>query len=527
MPSFWDEGVSIDRPFSKSSSSSSSSSSSEPPLKQYLLAFSESIRQSDGDSCAAYLELEKQTQFGNSLLDAAHAAAPSDSAEDLANFLSRYRASSRYATEQLAEQWEQVISAHLLACVHYRAGEVLRAFSQQSRALSALNAVLQNEVGRWIVTPLLRIASDAGTLCRLARGDAERRGLQDRFMLELAGSDGKSGGDFEGGDDESAGVSGVSGGGGGGVGGGGGRSSGFEAALMESFKFCATQKKASGTDAQGRPDFSQNRKVGAVAIATIFFRLLFRLQKPRMCKAILLQMKHDTWFTRELEKNPFDASASPCFPPAQIVAYKYYTGKLAMLEDNYPLANECLSFALRFCPVSAATHRRRILELLLPVRLHIGVLPSQQLLREHDLEGVYGGVVRGVRLGDLRSFRESIDNNLETFIRAGTYLLIEKLQPIVLRSLVKRCVRLLGGTTRLSLTQVASVCSSDAIGHRSFPVASASELEFLLAALVSSERVKGYIHHSATNPVLVLAKKEPFPKIAKKRQRSGNDVVMA
>ena len=211
MPSFYDEsdGASV--------RTSSKHHHHESPLKQYLLALSESIRQSDGDSCAAYLELEKQTTFGNSLLDAAHAASPSDSAEDLANFLMRYRASSRYASEQLAEQWEQVISAHLLACVHYRAGEVLRAFSQQSRALSALNSVLQNEVGRWIVTPLLRIASDAGTLCRLARSDAERRGLQDRFMLELVGSDGKSG-DFEGGDDESG------GGGGGGSGGGGCRS---------------------------------------------------------------------------------------------------------------------------------------------------------------------------------------------------------------------------------------------------------------------------------------------------------------
>jgi len=250
-----------------------------------------------------------------------------------------------------------------------------------------------------------------------------------------------------------------------------------------------------------------------------------------MCKAILLQMKHDTWFTRELEKNPLDQSVSPCFPPSQIVAYKYYTGKLAMLEDNYQVANECLSFALKFCPISAATHRRRILELLLPVRLHIGVIPSQLLLQEHELEAVYGGVVRGVRLGDIRSFRNAIDSNLESFIRAGTYLLIEKLQPIVLRSLIKRCVRLLDGTTRLSLQQVAAVCSSEAIGHPSFPVASASELEFLLAALVSSERVKGYIHHSATNPVLVLAKKDAFPKISKKRTRGGvvgvgGDVVM-
>jgi len=100
-----------------------------------------------------------------------------------------------------------------------------------------------------------------------------------------------------------------------------------------------------------------------------------------------------------------------------------------------------------------------------------------------------------------------------------------------LRSLIKRCVRLLDGTTRLSLQQVAAVCSSEAIGHPSFPVASASELEFLLAALVSSERVKGYIHHSATNPVLVLAKKDAFPKISKKRTRGGvvgvgGDVVM-
>ena len=494
----------------------------------------ESSRADDGSGetpgapLATILEMGKtaRSPFGAALLDAALAAAgESASADELALELqSLRRERAHFPSAAAAAQWDAVLAPHLLACAHERAGEWLPAFAQQKRALAALNVVLKETAGRWIVPPLLRVAGDAARLCRLADHDARRRGQQDAFRLELNGDQGGDGAE-----DGSAGAGG-GGGGGGGSGAQGSGAVGFSSVLRESFSTCATQKAALLRDAYGQPDYRLNRKIGAVALANLIFRLLFRSQEPRYCKEIQKVMEHDQWFARELgdpRADPRSAASEPrspfspegsCFPVAQLVTYKYYTGKLAILDDKFFLANKFLAFALRYCPRegwsrASDENRRRILRLLVPVRLHVGSLPRPRLLASYGLERVYGGIVRGVQLGDLRSFREAIEANLYTFVRAGTFLLIEKLQMAVLRSLVKRCARLLGNATQMPLPLLAAAMGG--VGNNSsFPVDDPAELECLLAGLIFNEFVKGYINHGKRESVLVLKKSGAFPPLA-------------
>ena len=52
---------------------------------------------------------------------------------------------------------------------------------------------------------------------------------------------------------------------------------------------------------------------------------------------------------------PLHASELPpleAYPKADQVAFKYYTGLLAFLEERYDVAEEDLSFALAICPAS-------------------------------------------------------------------------------------------------------------------------------------------------------------------------------
>ena len=147
----------------------------------------------------------------------------------------------------------------------------------------------------------------------------------------------------------------------------------------------------------------------------------------------------------------------------------------------------------------------------MPVRLHLGVLPSRELLAAHSLQAAYGGIVQGVRLGDLRAFRDALEANMPAFMRAGTFLALESLQAAVLCALVRRCQRLLGDT-RLPLPQLAAVVGAPAIGHASFPC-DADELECTLANLIAAGRVKGYISHRP--PFLVVSKKDAFPRVAR------------
>jgi hypothetical protein len=144
----------------------------------------------------------------------------------------------------------------------------------------------------------------------------------------------------------------------------------------------------------------------------------------------------------------------------------------------------------------------------MPVRLHLGVLPSPALLASSGLEARYGGIVRGLRCGDLRAYREAVEAHLPALIRGGVYLTVEKLQPAVVCAFVRRCARLLGAS-RLALPQLAAVLGGAAVGHESFPC-DADELECTLAGLIAAGRIKGYISHDP--PFLVVSKKDPFPR---------------
>ena len=72
------------------------------------------------------------------------------------------------------------------------------------------------------------------------------------------------------------------------------------------------------------------------------------------------------------------------------------------------------------------------------MRLLLGFLPSPSLLEEYGFTQQYGGIVRGVRLGDVQAYRNALEENMHAFVRSGVYLTLDKLQLIVVRTLIKR-----------------------------------------------------------------------------------------
>lgn len=99
------------------------------------------------------------------------------------------------------------------------------------------------------------------------------------------------------------------------------------------------------------------------------------------------------------------------------------------------------------------------------------------------------------------------------YVKAGTYLLLEKLRPAVARRLVRKVAALhaasssAGGATahQLPLSKIAAAlewsgapCDPDAV-------------ECLVARLIYRRLIKGYIAHRAG--VLVLSKTDPFPSL--------------
>ena len=243
-----------------------------------------------------------------------------------------------------------------------------------------------------------------------------------------------------------------------------------------------------------RPDapFSEDgsKKAGVLYIVNHLFAMYFRLNTLRLCKNLLRPVE-----TRKLHEMGTSG---------ETVTYRYYAGRLAMFEDQYSAAENHLDYALRHCHVNAMGNRRRILNYLLPVKLLRGRLPTERLLSKYNLKE-FVPLVRGIRTGDLRTFNDALRDHQDTFIRRGTYLLLEKCKTVCYRNLFKR-IYAVTNKTQLPLDHVA----------RSFkwlgmPI-DLDEVECILANLIFRGYVRGYISHSKR--MLVLSRKDPFPVAA-------------
>lgn len=111
-----------------------------------------------------------------------------------------------------------------------------------------------------------------------------------------------------------------------------------------------------------------------------------------------------------------------------------------------------------------------------------------------------------VAVGNMRELNQALDTYQAFFIRQGVYLLLERLRPIVFRTLLRRCHVLSGQSTRLSLDVVDQAARLAGVGEDS------DENECMVANLIYNNYVKGYIAHQRR--ILVLAATNAFPALA-------------
>ena len=183
------------------------------------------------------------------------------------------------------------------------------------------------------------------------------------------------------------------------------------------------------------------------------------------------------------------------------MTYKYYIGRLSLLEDQYEVAEDNLDYAFLHCNKKATSNKKRILHYLIPVKLLRGRLPTDTLLDKYNLQE-FKTLVHGLRTGNLKMFNDALEKYQSRFIFVGTYLLLEKCKAICYRNLFKR-VYLVTNKTQLPLQYIAH-----SFKWLEMPM-DLDEIECILANLIFRGFVKGYIYHEKR--VLVLSKKDPFP----------------
>lgn len=132
--------------------------------------------------------------------------------------------------------------------------------------------------------------------------------------------------------------------------------------LQESFSRTINDRK----EFVPRAPYSEegSKKAGVLLIVNELFAIYFRLNTLRLCKNLLRPVEG-----RKLHE---DGSLG------QMVTYRYYTGRLALFEDQYSEAEANLQFAFDHCHYKALRNKQAILRYLVPVKLYRGRLPSPQ-----------------------------------------------------------------------------------------------------------------------------------------------------
>lgn len=239
------------------------------------------------------------------------------------------------------------------------------------------------------------------------------------------------------------------------------------------------------------------KRVGALYVTCQLFKVYFKLGTVHLCRSVIRSIETARIFDFEE------------FPVRDKVTYMYYTGRLEVLNENFPAADHKLSYALSHCDPQSEANIRMILKYLIPVKLSIGILPKRMLLEKYNLVE-YSDIVLAMRRGDLRLLRHALEEHEDRFLRSGVYLVLEKLELQVYQRLVKKIYFIQKQKDPSKAHQIKLEVIVKALKWLEMEM-DLDEVECIMSILIYKNLVKGYFAHKSK--VAVLSKQDAFPKL--------------
>ena len=114
-----------------------------------------------------------------------------------------------------------------------------------------------------------------------------------------------------------------------------------------------------------RAPIGESKKWGALHVINNLFKIYFELNNLRLCQN-LIRAVEGPGFPKALEGETIEGRS---FSVAQLVTYKYFVGRLSLLNSQFARSEAQLHFAFVRCPASAHRNKRLILRYLVPVHL--------------------------------------------------------------------------------------------------------------------------------------------------------------
>ncbi|KAF4756281.1 26S protease regulatory subunit 8, partial [Perkinsus olseni] len=272
----------------------------------------------------------------------------------------------------------------------------------------------------------------------------------------------------------------------------------------------------------------RRKMTGACWLSSELLRLFQRLDQVALCGPILasIEQQYKAYFTPE------------ALPKSVAVTLYFHWGKYLVTEQRFGEATERLNWALNNCCEEHKSNRRRIAQYLIPCNLLArGFLPSKSMLHEYGLEEEYERILHAVRVGNIREYQICLEHNTDDYVKAGTYMVMEKLLLVLYRNLAKRVYSMVDPAScayKMDLDyfeiawQVASTKPSEVADSQSVASSSpmsveseehqlhrpdADEVQCALAGLIYIQAIKGYLSYE--HKKFVFSKQNAFPPIDK------------
>ncbi|KAL2649646.1 hypothetical protein R1flu_017774 [Riccia fluitans] len=236
------------------------------------------------------------------------------------------------------------------------------------------------------------------------------------------------------------------------------------------------------------------KRVGALYVTCQLFKVYFKLGTVHLCRSVIRSIETARVFD-------FDE-----FPTRDKVTYMYYTGRLEVFNDNFAQADHKLMYALVHCDPSKEGNIRMILKYLVPVKLSLGILPNEWLLRKYHIMEYYD-IVQALRKGDVRLLRRALQANEDQYLRSGVYLVLEKLEHQVYQRLMKKIYLIQKQKDPSRAHQIKMDSILKALKWLQVDV-DLDEVECIMATLIHKNLMRWFLSHKSK--VVGLSKQDPF-----------------
>ncbi|KAJ2780417.1 hypothetical protein GGI15_003554 [Coemansia interrupta] len=244
----------------------------------------------------------------------------------------------------------------------------------------------------------------------------------------------------------------------------------------------------------------ESKRIGSIFVAGLLLRISLRMNAaPGAYAGKALEVR--------------SLSSSGVFSQRDMVSYNYWLGRYYLTCYYIDKARTHLEYAFSNCPAWYYHNKRAILRHLFVANLIRGLLPTEQLLEQYEMEPVYGQLILHFSKGNIAGFQQTLVDNVDFFRSQGNYLiLMERTEIQMYRNLLRRVSLINAGSERSRMIPYSDILTAFRVSSQNYAMDDA-EMESVLASLLSQKFVLGYAFHHQR--ILNLSKKSsPFPPIA-------------